>query len=457
MTYTWMQLGWIFFIYSLVGWCAEVCAAAINRKKFINRGFVNCPLCPIYGFGAVLFAVFLPELTNNVLFLFIGGTVLATVLEFVTGLSMEKIFHKKLWDYSKHRFNLDGYICLRFSIIWGLLAILTMVFVNPLLCLLAGLVPYAVALIALWSMSILLVLDFITTAMAVLGMQVKAKQLAQLQEGMQITSRALENALTKKVQSRMLKSFPSIDLNTLVRDKAEKSRKEAKAKTFAPGCGFYKLVCLFFLGAFLGDITETLFCWATMGRLMSRSSVVYGPFSIVWGLACSMLTLLLYRLREKSLLYIFVAGTLLGGVYEYVCSVFTELVFGTIFWDYSGFALNLGGRVNLVYCMFWGVAAILWLKFIYPFLSGLVEKLPVRFGTVICNCLIVFMVFNVIISSMALARYTERNTQPEPGTVREEPGELQKSVNAFLDEHFTDERMERIYPNAKIVENMGKS
>ena len=109
---------------------------------------------------------------------------------------------------------------------------------------------------------------------------------------------------------------------------------------------------------------------------MSRSSVIYGPFSIVWGLGCAFLTLLLYRYRNKSDSTIFLAGTLLGGAYEYICSVFTEMVFGTIFWDYSGFAFNLGGRINLLYCFFWGIAAVVWLKLIYPKLSGCIEKIP---------------------------------------------------------------------------------
>ena len=81
---------------------------------------------------------------------------------------------------------------------------------------------------------------------------------------------------------------------------------------------------------------------------------MYGPFSTSWGLGCALLTLFLYRYRNRSDRHIFLAGTLLGGAYEYVCSVFTELVFGTVFWDYSGFAFNLGGRINLLYCFFWG-------------------------------------------------------------------------------------------------------
>ena len=100
MEYTWMQIAWLFFIYSLVGWIAEVCIAAIKKKKFVNRGFVNAPLCPIYGFASVLFTLFLPDLTENLFFLFLGGMILASVLEYSTGVLLQKIFRQKLWDYS---------------------------------------------------------------------------------------------------------------------------------------------------------------------------------------------------------------------------------------------------------------------------------------------------------------------------------------------------------------------
>ena len=134
MIYSLSDLIWLFFIYSLAGWCIEVCYAAFRRRKFINRGFVNSPLCPIYGFGAVLFALFLPELINSPFFLFLGGMLLASVLEYSTGMLMEKIFHKKLWDYSEIRYNIGGYVCLRYALLWGLLAVLTICFVNPALC-----------------------------------------------------------------------------------------------------------------------------------------------------------------------------------------------------------------------------------------------------------------------------------------------------------------------------------
>lgn len=95
MTYTWLNLVWLFFIYSLAGWIGEVCASVICRRKFVNRGFVNGPLCPIYGFAAVLFAIFLPDLTASPFFLFLGGTLIATVLEYFTGTFMGKGLSQK--------------------------------------------------------------------------------------------------------------------------------------------------------------------------------------------------------------------------------------------------------------------------------------------------------------------------------------------------------------------------
>ncbi|MGN0377166.1 MAG: hypothetical protein ACI4ED_05985 [Suilimivivens sp.] len=443
MTYSIYELAWFFFIYSFIGWCGEVCLAAVQKRKFVNRGFVNSPFCPVYGIGAVSFAIFLPELSGNLFFLFLGGVILASFIEFMTGALLERIFHKKWWDYSAIRFNFEGYICLRYSLLWGVFAVLLILFVNPLLKIVICLLPELLGTILLWVLSVLLVIDVLGTSLTILGMQKKMAQVSEWSEGIGQISKVLENAITEKIRRRMEKAFPALE------EREASAKEKAKEKTvFAKGCCFYKLICLFFLGAFLGDITETIFCLVTTGVLMSRSSVVYGPFSIVWGLGCALLTAVLYRIKDKSDSYIFVAGTLLGGAYEYICSVFTELVFGTVFWDYSGFRFNLGGRINLLYCFFWGIAAVVWMKLLYPGFSMWIEKLPVKAGTILCNAAIVFMVFNCIISSLALSRYTERNTVSEEGQNRN----VESGFDTFLDEHFPDERMERIYPNAKIVE-----
>ena len=439
MEYTVYQLAFFFFIYSFAGWCIEVCCAAIQKRKFVNRGFVNGPLCPIYGSGAVLFAVFLPELKEAPFFLFLAGAILASILEFTTGALLEKLFHRKWWDYSNIRWNYEGYVCLPFSLGWGVCAVVLNMFLNPLLVKLLRIMPKLLMVIIMIALTVALVLDTVGTTLAIRGLQKKQVQLAEFTEGVSQVSKLLENAITRRIQKRMDKAFPMLEIPKIKRQK----RTKEKETVFAEGCSFYKLVSLFFIGAFLGDITETIFCLITAGKLMSRSSVVYGPFSIVWGLGCAFLTAILYRIRNKNDSYIFIAGTLLGGVYEYICSVFTELVFGTVFWDYSKFAFNLGGRINLLYCFFWGIAAVVWMKLLYPRLSAWIEKIPMKAGKIICTVMLVFMIFDCLLSAMALDRYTERNTTGK---------QAQNEVESFLDEHFGDERMERIYPNAKIVD-----
>lgn len=438
MLYTGYELLWLFFIYALIGWCAEVAVAAYKKHKFINRGFINGPLCPVYGTGAVAFAVFLPELKHNFLFLFLGGTILASFIEYMTGKIMELIFHRKWWDYSSERFQLDGYICLKTSVIWGFCSIVMIWLLNPLIYWIIRLIPEWMGVIVLWSISGLFILDSIGSTLAISGLKKKAGRINLLTDELHKTSKFLENALTVRIQNRLVKAFPNIEP---VKDGAVLLHKE-KPAVFAAGCGLYKLFSLFFIGAFLGDIVETIFCLLTTGKLMSRSSVVYGPFSIVWGLACALLTLLLYKYKDKSDRYLFISGMVLGGAYEYICSVFTELVFGSVFWDYSGFAFNLGGRINLLYCFFWGFAAVIWMKGIYPKLSEFIERLPLHMGKMISNCLIVFMIINIIISSAALSRYSQRQSDTAAGT----------AIGQFLDSRFPDERMERIYPNIKFTE-----
>lgn len=439
MEYTVYQLAFFFFIYSFAGWCIEVCCAAIQKRKFVNRGFVNGPLCPIYGSGAVLFAVFLPELKEAPFFLFLAGAILASILEFTTGALLEKLFHRKWWDYSNIRWNYEGYVCLPFSLGWGVCAVVLNMFLNPLLVKLLRIMPKLLMVIIMIALTVALVLDTVGTTLAIRGLQKRQVQLAEFTEGVSQVSKLLENAITRRIQKRMDKAFPMLEIPKIKRQK----RTKKKETVFAEGCSFYKLGSLFFIGAFLGDITETIFCLITAGKLMSRSSVVYGPFSIVWGLGCAFLTAILYRIRNKNDSYIFIAGTLLGGVYEYICSVFTELVFGTVFWDYSKFAFNLGGRINLLYCFFWGIAAVVWMKLLYPRLSAWIEKIPMKAGKIICTVMLVFMIFDCLLSAMALDRYTERNTTGK---------QAQNEVESFLDEHFGDERMERIYPNANIVD-----
>lgn len=334
---------------------------------------------------------------------------------------------------------------------------------NSLLLAAVGVIPHAIGVVLLWILTLALATDALGSAAALLELRQELRRDITPEELLEASSRQamgpvrrkllelsvfLNSRIARRIQRRMMKAYPNISLKILREEqKRERARSRvAEAFVFGYGCSFYKLVSLFFIGAFLGDVVETIFVYFTAGVLMSRSSVVYGPFSIVWGLGCVMLTAVLYRVRNTADRHIFLAGTILGGAYEYFCSVFTELVFGTVFWDYSKIPFNLGGRINLLYCFFWGIVAVVWLKGIYPFLSHWIEKIPVRAGKIVTNLLIVFMLYNMLLSGMALARYTQRQAGEEPTGIF-----LQKTAEA-LDEHFPDERIEKIYPNLVIVD-----
>lgn len=207
---------------------------------------------------------------------------------------------------------------------------------------------------------------------------------------------------------------------------------------FAYGCSFHKIVWLFVIGAFLGDIVETIFCRLVTRKWMSRSSVVWGPFSIVWGFAIAIGTILLHRYSDRTDRALFLAGALIGGVFEYICSVFTEVAFGKVFWDYSKMPFNLKGRINLLYCFFWGFAAVAWIKNLYPRISAWIERVPIKTGKIISWVMIVFMCCNMIVSCIALIRSNERQ--------QEVPARY--TWQKIMDERFDDARLAKIYPNA---------
>ena len=131
------ETAWVIFIYSFLGWCAEVVFAACRRGIFVNRGFLNGPVCPIYGFGVALVLGLLEPVKSSFLLLFFGSMLLTTALEFIIGFIMESFFHDKWWDYSNNPFNIKGYVCLEFSIIWGLACVLVVDVIHPLAVIMA--------------------------------------------------------------------------------------------------------------------------------------------------------------------------------------------------------------------------------------------------------------------------------------------------------------------------------
>lgn len=158
---------WVFFIYAFLGWCTEVSYAATKTGKFVNRGFLNGPWCPIYGFGVVIVLAFLEPLKDNLFLLFLGSVVLTSALEWLTGFLLEKLFAQRWWDCSNEPFNLSGYICLRFSLAWGFACLFVVKLLHPTVLLFIRLIPHLVGLVLLGILMVVMAIDLAATVSAI--------------------------------------------------------------------------------------------------------------------------------------------------------------------------------------------------------------------------------------------------------------------------------------------------
>ena len=141
------QILAFFLIYSCLGWCLEVIYAAVSTGQLVNRGFLNGPVCPIYGFGMIIVLFTLSPLADNLLLLYIGGVILPSVLELVGGWALYKLYHTRWWDYSDFPFNIGGYICLEFSLLWGVGTVVVMKAVHPVIAGFVEMVPQMVGFV----------------------------------------------------------------------------------------------------------------------------------------------------------------------------------------------------------------------------------------------------------------------------------------------------------------------
>ena len=171
---------WLFFIYAFLGWCTEVSYAALVTGKFVNRGFLNGPVCPVYGFGAVIILAALTPLADNLLLLFLGSMALASALEWLTGFALEKLFHQRWWDYSDQPFNLNGYICLRFSVAWGFACLFVVKLLHPTVLLFIRLIPQILGVVLLALMGAVMAADLAATVSAVVKLNRRLEQIDEL-------------------------------------------------------------------------------------------------------------------------------------------------------------------------------------------------------------------------------------------------------------------------------------
>ncbi len=466
-----VNLLWYFVIFSFCGWLLNGVQTLFAEKKFYNRGFLTSPFCLSYGIGAVLCYLVLSYFVSNKFILFFGSTVLLSVLVIATGYVTEKLLGFKVWDFSNLKFNIGCYLTLPYALFLGLVGTIVTGLLIPVLTIWLDSMSFIVSLIVVLSICALILADFVFSLITVFRLKKKIKKLNDFSEllGDDVPKVKIDELaqnynklFTESVlRKRLVAAFPELTRTAAVKQIASKiegikadNMKEytqvyesESDKPFASGFCFTKLFYLFVIGSFIGTLMETVWALVEEGHFEVRVGMVYGPFIPVYGGGACFLTIVLYKLYKLSDTFIFIISAVVGASFEYLCSWGQEMVFGTVSWDYSNTPFNLDGRTNLMFALIWGFLGLVWVRYLYPFASKLIEKLPKRAGSIITTFLIVFMLFNAFMSVAATYRWRERE-DGIPAT---------STFAKYLDKTFDDEKMNLLFPHMEDVEDTGIS
>ena len=212
-----------FFIYAFFGWVIEVIYHVVRDGAFVNRGFLNGPICPIYGYGMVLVVLFLWPIRDNPFMVFAGALIFASLLELFGGFALFKLFKIRWWDYSGEKFNIGGYVCPKFSLIWGAGGFLIIKLVHPLIQGIVEVLPYGLTWALLSGFILIMAADFAVTLRTVLGIRSEIIELERITKRM----REFSDALGQEISDETL---AAMERNEKIREKIEENEKAAKER-----------------------------------------------------------------------------------------------------------------------------------------------------------------------------------------------------------------------------------
>lgn len=188
-----------FFIYSFLGWICETVYCFMIDKHYVNRGFLKGPFCPIYGVGALAVIIILEPISSNIIILYLSAMICTSILEYITGFLLEKIFNLKWWDYSNHKFNIKGRVCLLNSTLFGILSVFLIKVVHPLLLELIAKIPVNTAVCICIVLIIDFLLDGVITTYKVLQLSGKLKEMHILLEEIKEKSENYKGILQENI------------------------------------------------------------------------------------------------------------------------------------------------------------------------------------------------------------------------------------------------------------------
>lgn len=448
---------------SFLGWLFSCIHSYISEKKFYNKGFLTLPFCPAYGFSGVICYLVFYHIDSNPIITFIGSVLLLSLLSLLFGIVLEKVLGCKPWDYSGTKLSMGSYLSLPNSVMLGIYGVFAVHMLIPLLNTGLTLIPETVSLIVCLSLCGAIAVDFTFSLITVIRLRRRVKRLKReaVQEETGLSpekaeelSRNYNMLFTNSVlRKRMVNAFPELKSTAYVKqisDKLEEIKEENikqyemvyendEDKPFASGLCFEKLFMLFLIGSFIGTCIETVYAPFAEGHFELRVGMVYGPFIPVYGGGAVLLTVVLYKMYKLSDTALFVISAFLGAFFEYMSSWLQETFLGTVSWDYSDMPLNINGRTSLMYAFIWGFLGLIWVRYLYPFASKLIEKIPKKQGAIVTAFLTIFMLYNAVVTVFAISRWQERTVGVPP----------QNAIAEFLDERFNDKRMEMLFPHMR--------
>ena len=221
----------LFIIYSIMGWLMEVTLKLIENKKFINRGFLIGPYCPIYGYGAILITFLLKKYTDDVLTLFIMAILICGILEYATSYFMEKMFKARWWDYSKNKFNINGRICLETIIPFGLMGLLIMYVTNPFFLEKLGSLPTIWLNILFWTVLVLFIIDYIVSTVVISYLKKAVKFVGKdLDNTEEITTKIKEILRGRStLHRRLINAYPGLEaVKMRIQEKKEEIKQQVQ-------------------------------------------------------------------------------------------------------------------------------------------------------------------------------------------------------------------------------------
>ena len=205
---------------------------------------------------------------------------------------------------------------------------------------------------------------------------------------------------------------------------------------------YHNIIWYMVLFSILGLLIETIYCFATTGILESRKGLILGPFCPIYGIGAALFIIILSEYKESKV-KLFIMGAISGTIFEYICSYVLQVVYGSMFWDYSYTTYQINGRVSLTYSVFWGILAVLLIRFIKPYFDKIIDKIPTKPWDKVIT---IFLIIDVILTVFSISLYMNR---------AEKRYKNEQINETILDKIFNDDVISFAFPNLRLTDEYG--